>query len=1035
MEVARIVKMTTIIILVAFVPNWGARAQTQVGKIGNDLEDEDAVAAFRLFWKAFDEYENKLLREGKLKFQQSWSKLRSEESKVHTKFQNEKIEKLTRAARQYRTQLEQHVDVENRPFVMLSLGQVLHLLGSSLSSSTSGSGTAALDEGLMVLANLEKEFPRFSEREAALYLRALIFEAKSSDSDAISAWRDLASVANNSAYGAYALMAVGDHYFKAEQPSKALPNYKKAASLINKLPSNRRTEERVRVLYRIAWAAYRSADLDEAVSAAGDLLSPEAGLTALSQKELIQKDAAELMGDALYENADMGTIKEVISRSSLMEFAPVIGLRVLDRYSANDVYESLTEVGEFLAEKFPLAVEIPRILNHLALGFEKTSRTTRRMAALERLALLLPKDSLWRSRHRDKFSEIKRMEDLASTSAKLVANWHYDQGIGSGSQRSFNTAAAFYSILLENDPNGADASKWRLRQGHSNYFSDRLETASRIYSSIKEEFRGDEKDLQIAAYQLVLAKEKIWRQHYAEAVNRGEDPLKDEASLTAISELQRVVDEFANKYSGQSRAVDVILVGASAYRDQGKYADAAKMWQRVLLSNPSKSQRSSAIRGMIFAAMKDGTSADVITAARRFLKLEDWESLGSSLSSELEGILSVAALDEGKKLNQDGKLAEAGYLLVGIAKDFPKLPNRAKIYRDGAYTLALAGDWTNAGKAANDFLQSNIKELRGDMLYLQARSYEFLMRFHDASAAYLELGSKFPDHSRSEASLQRAEQLALAEDKLEEAGQAAEIMGGRAKDRSSKLRHYERAFRHFAQGNAPQRAKNAAESRLRISQSRGEKLSSRLLVASMQFKMGEEDLALDSYKKIAAEADRYRSSIGDTEWAAISGEAHFLLGEDSRAQFDDFSLVGRTGDEEENIRLKTGYFAKLSSSYQKSSETGQAEWAAPARFRIAQAAATFADEIASIASRQTKLTLKSQARYQEQVKRLRELARNYHSKNIAAKAKEPGKYLDNDWIRKSALSLGGLDPSGGKIKHVEKLPEATHLELPYQWSL
>jgi hypothetical protein len=1015
-----------------FAGNDGKQREKSIGK---DVEDPDVVSAFRTYWNAFDQYEDKLVQTGKGKYQQSWNRLRGEESKMHAQHSSGQLEKLRAAAQKYKKQIEQHEDVDNRPYVMLNLAQILNLIGINLQSTDQAAGAYSFDEALTVLADLERSFPGFDQRDAALYLRALIYESRDQEDQAVESWKILASVAKSSVYGVYASLAVGDHHFKNEQPAKALIKYKAALDLLGKTDSPRQAQEKIRIQYRIAWAAYRAGDLDAVIPAANELLSPGQPNKDLGQRDLIQKDASELIGDALFENGDQRRMREILSRKELLEFAPAIGLRIVERYSAAEIFDPLTEIGEFLAEEFPLALAAPRILNHLALGYQKVDKPTKRIAALEKLSLLLPKDSLWRSRYRDRFQEIKKMEELALTAAKLVAAWHYDKGLGSGSEKSFKTAEAFYAILVDFDPTGTETAKWRLRQGHSSYFTGKLDDASRIYTSMKEEFKISDPELQVASYQLVLTAEKIWRQAFSDAMNRGEDPLVDDVAIKGLDELQRVVDDFANRFPTQSRSVDVLLVGASALRDQGKLQAASKTWQRVLLSNPNLVQRTTAIRGMIFAAIKDGTSAEVVTAVTRFLKLENWNALGVGLGKELESTLSIATLDEGKKLNQDGHLVEAGNLLVGIAKDFPKIPNRARIYRDGAYLLAISGEWSAASKAADAFLKSDIKELRGDLVYLLGRANEFQIRFKDAASAYLELGMKYPTHSRAAASLARAEKLAVAENLYIDAGRAARALGDRSSDQKTKFGHYERSIRHYQEAKSLTAGRKVAEIRLKASRTRAEILSSKLLLANVKFKMGEENDALDSYKKIATEADRYRESIGASSWSAIAGESYFRLGEEARAKFDDFSLSDRAGSDEANISQKSKYFAELSSSYQKASENTRAEWAAPARFRLAQSAEAFADELASLSAKSKGMTLKTQTRYEDQVKRLKELARVYHSKNISAKATNPAKYIENEWVTKSAIQLGGLDPSGAKIRHAEKLPEAVHLDLPYQWSL
>jgi tetratricopeptide (TPR) repeat protein len=320
-------------------------------------------------------------------------------------------------------------------------------------------------------------------------------------------------------------------------------------------------------------------------------------------------------------------------------------------------------------------------------------------------------------------------------------------------------------------------------------------------------------------------------------------------------------------------------------------------------------------------------------------------------------------------------------------------------------------------------------------MYLAARSQEFLIRFPDAATAYLELGSKFPGHSRASSSLGRAEKLALAENNFAVAGKAALVIADRAKSLPERLDAYARAVDHFESANDLRSARKAAETRLSASKGRAENLISRLIVGRIRYAQGEEDEAVREYGKVATEADRYRSQLGEDAWSQIAGEAYFRRGEDARLAFEDFSLLEREGDLERNIEEKAKYFDSLAKAYQRSAENARPQWSAPSRYQLANAALTFATEIAAVEGKAKNVSVRARDRLESQVRRFRELAKKYHTQNVEAKTRNPAGYLNDEWVKKSSIALGGYDPASGKVKHAEVLPEATHLDLPYQWSL
>jgi hypothetical protein len=469
-----------------------------------------------------------------------------------------------------------------------------------------------------------------------------------------------------------------------------------------------------------------------------------------------------------------------------------------------------------------------------------------------------------------------------------------------------------------------------------------------------------------------------------------------------------------------------------------KFDGASRFWQRALVSQPSAAQRGIAIRGMIFANMKNGSAGDVVELVRRFLKLEDWRALGLNLGNELRGVLSAAALDEGKRLNDAGKVLEAGLLMTQIAQEFSELPDRDRIYRDGSYMLAIAGDWARAQKAAEGYFKSGLLKNRADMTYLLARAHEYQIRLHDAAAKYLELGEKYPRHARAATSLQRAEKLALAEGDYALAAQAAAAQGEQAAKEADRLAHYGRAVEHLEKADNPDKALSLARKRLRSSGSVGERLRSRLLVARTTYMAGSEQEGLDELAIIAKEVERSRNKLGADEYAALTGEANFQLAEEARRKFDDFRIVERGGPVAGNLNTKSKYFEELVSGYDKAAAAGDPRWAARSRYQLATAAQSFADEIAGIPNKtEENQTLRSQNRYKATVDRLQAMARKYLSTNVLAARKDPTKYKDNEWIDKSSRQLGGEDAAslGGAAKRTEVVPTAVQDNMPLQWSL
>lgn len=1006
-------------------------------EIPPELVDAKAIDAFKQYWSAFDEHEEKLTKDGVKKFKASWDDVKEVYQKKKAKLTTEELEALQRAADKYRDHLESRPDADNRPFVMMNLAQIQNLIGDHQAKADPNAGTFAKSEALALLKDIEEKYPTFAYREQALYLRAIVLESLDRQDDALLAWQALSATARTSLYGVHARVALGDHLFMRERAAEAMKAYEKALELLPDVEADDPEYERLRINYRLAWSAYRAAELNTVIKAGAELLVPGRRAKTVEQREKIQQDGVDMMGDALYEANNFARAKDVLSRRELLDFAPGIGLRALTRYSANGIHTEAVIFGEWLINQYPLAKEAPDTLALTAASWQKLDKQQKRITALEKLALLLPAQSLWRSRHKDDLVTTKRMEERAVPAAVTVATSYYDAALGSGNVKTFETSSSFYDLLLAHTPNAATSNDWRLRRAHCQYFAGNYEDASRLYNELKSDFKVDPETLEVSAYQLVLTNERRWRELFGKQAEVGRDPTKSGGDVAkALASLEKSIDEFAARFPSQTRAVDLLLVGASANRDMNQFDKASRYWQRALVSGPSPAQRGVAIRGLVFATMKNGSTGDVVEAARRFLKLEDWRALGLPLGNELRGVLSVAALDEGKRLNGSGNVLEAGRLLTEVAAEFGDVPDRDRIWRDGAYMLAIAGEWAGAQKAAEGYAQSGLQKSRGDMVYLLARSHEYQLRLHDAAQNYYNLGERFPAHSRSDTSLRRAEKLAVAEGDFALAAEAATTLGERARQPDERIEHFEQAVDYLDKADNAPKALNLARKRLRSSGTLTEKLKSQLLVCRMNYKAGGEQEALDDLAILAKTVDRQRPSLKAEDYQTLTAEIHLMLGEEAKRRFDDFNLIERQGDLSTKIATKTRYFDDLVTAYDKAAATGHPKFSTKARYELASAAEAFADEIASIPTKAGEsLTLKSRNRFNATIDRLTALAKKYHSSNVLAARKDPSRFKDNDWVKKSTLRLTGDVSEKPEARHKEVLPASYQDNLPSEWSL
>ena len=1018
------------LIVAGLINTWSIPVRADTKEIQNEIPEPKAVSAYKHYWSSFDAYEKKHFHQRKDQNISAWNQLRQEHQFNDRNQIKAQIEVIKNAIEDYRSHLNEFPNAENRPFVMLNLAQMQNYLADLYAEINPESGDEYKKMALLTLGDLAKDFPDFQHSNASQYLRAVLFKDLNQEESAQRVWKSLCISRRSDLYQAYGCVALGDHAFGKEDAEEALKQYKRAKQIIKQ---QRLTNdyEMIRVQYRIAWAAYRSANLSECIEAGLYLLQPHAITPSRATQKAMIRDAVELIGDALFENDDPVYTKSILARQILRQQAAAIGLRVMQRYLAGSLFDSATDVGSFVAETYPTAPASPDVLTLLADVYKKEDKENHWLSVLERLAIMLPKDSLWRQRNHQNFEEIENMERKAKASNLLLASHFYEKGMINGSIAHFNTAAAYYQHLLSYEPTGPDAEKWQLKKANCHFFAGELDQADAIYAKLKSTPNLTLSSLEVSSYQQVMTRERRWRQAYANVAN-SDRAKQNPLVLQRIRELEESIEHFANRFPQLERSVDLLLVGASANRDMERFAQASNFWQRALVSNPSPAQRSIAVRGLVLAKVRSGSPQEVIAATKRYLRLEDWDKLGTTLGNELRGILSSATLEASKNLNNKGKVQEAGVLMLEIAREFPQLPQSDRIYRDGAYLMAIAGLWGEALSAADQYLSQGKKRFTADMLYLKGRSLEFQLQFREAAKTYLKLAQSFPSHSRFKTSVLRAEKLAAGEHDFDTAARSVMTLAKQSRDRQTKHQNFMLASQYASKAGDMKQARDAALLAQKSAKTKDERLLAQLEAAKASFAIGQEESALKQFADLASLSRRWQESIDQATFQEVYGTANSRLADEEFEKFVGFDLLERPGSLESNISQKSKYFQSLVTLYERALASDHPVWTSYSRYQLAYASELFSQQFSEIRYKKN-LGQTTQSHLKDQADRFIKLSRRYHSQNLLARSRMPRDFKDNPWVEKSKIKLAGYF-NQKDLSENEKIPYSLGRQTPYQWS-
>ena len=416
---------------------------------------------------------------------------------------------------------------------------------------------------------------------------------------------------------------------------------------------------------------------------------------------------------------------------------------------------------------------------------------------------------------------------------------------------------------------------------------------------------------------------------------------------------------------------------------------------------------------------------------KRFLALEDWSTLGDDLKNELLLVLSSVISKEAADLMKQGEIENAANVMVDNAKEVKDLPNKDKFLRDGAYNLAIAGNWAKAEEIALEHQQSENGKFRDDSLYLLARSQEYQLKFADAASNYYALAQKYPKHTRSMVALERAEKIASSEGNHDLAGSAAEMMANRTRDSQKRFAIYTRAANHYIKANKNEKSYQIASKAQKTSRGKVQNLKARILQAKILNANGQLTESEELATKIKTTAYAAKPNLGRKNWSEIVSEASFITAQSTQEKFDTFHL-----DEikiQVTISEKSVLFERLYDQYIEIIKTESPNHAPKARFLLAQSSEEFAGELVTVLSKNESISYSRKQQIIGQSKKLMNIAKKLHGDNLLAQTRKPSLYKNNPWIKKSLIIAG-------KTKKVDNrnetlLPNTVDLKLPSNWRM
>ncbi len=994
-------------------------------KVVSDL----SIEAQENYWQSFEKYQQEKLRLAQSKYQTDLALEKQTQSTGKKNIDKAAEVKLAEAIALYESELKLSPDMAAKPYSLTNLASSLYLYYERIKEAKPGEAKTRLLQGLALCQKVREEYPEFDKIDHVMYVQALFFLAAKEQANAIKAWKRLASLNKNSPFVIYANLALGDENYLQENPERAGKFYEVALALTANSPEASPYVPLDEITYRCLWASYRAGQFAKLEQYALSLLKDGLYSTPVARKSQMQKDAIYLLADSLYEKNNSEEIANFIKTKAKQEDAvAMVAAHLMQSYLQTESYAKLAEIALLIENTLPLSPFTPEILSLRAKAHLNQKDYRPALATLDQIALLMPKDSLFRQKFAKNATATNALNQIGLEALELAAGLSFDLGLKSQNIQLITRSFQYYSDLVATFPNHKMLITWQIKKAHSAFYAGNFATAALEYDELLRLGRLGAKDQELIAYQLVLAEQEAYKKAFTLNLdNHGaKDPVSIEANLNRVEEA--TLQYLQKNPRSQHRGIDLLINVANFFEENKIYSRAEALWLKILASKPSTYQRSLALRGLTYTTIKNRTALQAAQTMRSILTLENFDK-APDLQNELLAVYSKTLKEAATTLQAEQQYLEAAALLCSAMTDFPKVPSGEKLYRDGVILLATEQDWPEVDAKIDLYFASGRKLYSKDLYYLQARSHENQFRFKKAASAFLDVALKHHFYEKYFVSLQKASELGRYEDDFTLAAKAEVAWAKATKNQSEAFVHLQNANAFFGKAGDFKSASDIAAKLISTSKNHEQMLYSKLSYALNIKDLGYQDEALLQLKGLFEQIKSHKDRLGEEIYSDLCGKTLLTISEvEERPLLLKINAISGS-----NVKEVLRAFDQVKSELWQASRLSHSELAAKARYRLSLLSATLLDQLQSHKEEIYDRLAQSETVHLDSVQQtLRNLKQELLNENLLEGYKQGQEAIHNIWIVKSSQKLGQKNIP---FRNKTSIPQTASYPLPTKWSL
>ncbi|MCA1829834.1 MAG: tetratricopeptide repeat protein [Myxococcales bacterium] len=623
-------------------------------------------------------------------------------------------------------------------------------------------------EALRIYQIILKNYPSYERKDEVLFVVAYNLYEAGQKQEAIQNYNTLIKQYPQSRFVPDAYVQMGEHFFQANDLTRARAAFEKAASF--KLPKLYPF-----ALYKLAWCDYNAGEYQGAIDKFKEVIAYSEGGS---------KDRIQLKNEALKDIVLAYAQIDAIDSASayLHEKGGTAALDYVNKLAAtyfdSGKFDEAIRVYKMLESEAPGHVRAPAWQQKVLLAYDKLNKRDKVVQEMKRLVADYGPSSPWAKANAEQKGAIAEANDLAESALRELVQDYHQEAIKTKSVATYKLARDIYRQYLETFPGSETAYSMRFFYAEILYALEEWDEAAAQYDKVVDADRKGSY-AQKAAYDAILALEKsvdiakgkLKKRELAESQKIDERKAKGQVEQSRVK-LQTVTKEipeeaipdneqrliaacekYLNVAPGSKDEIVIRYKAAFVYYDHRHFVEAAKRFGDIILEWPTDawSQKAADLSLDILNTKEEWLALSDL--AHKFLQNKKLTPPGSKFEKE------VAQIGEGAKFKYVIQLYEEKKDYALAAKEFrefvaryPKSEHAPKALYN-AMVIADKADRLDVEIAAGEQLVEQYPKAEDEIVHLTipslAAACERAARYTDAIKWYEDAQSRWPDDPKA----------------------------------------------------------------------------------------------------------------------------------------------------------------------------------------------------------------------------------------------------------------------------------------------